>query len=93
MEENKIDYKLYCDIKKIIELKERANKILNLPELQLIKKVNLKLSDRIYNCDICNYSCDRDLNASLNILKEGKKQLTKLRIENKVGMNLPDLAA
>ena len=57
------------------------------------KKEDLTLKDRIFVCDNCNYTEDRDLNASLNILKEGKKQLTKLRIENKVGMNLPDLAA
>ena len=41
--ENKMDYQLYCDIKKIIELKKRANSILNSPELQLIKKVNFSL--------------------------------------------------
>lgn len=34
-------------------------------------KKELKLSERIYKCDVCNYSEDRDLNASYNILKEG----------------------
>lgn len=31
------------------------------------KKDNLKLSDRIYNCESCGISLDRDLNASYNI--------------------------
>lgn len=34
------------------------------------KKEDLKLSDRVYKCS-CGYENDRDLNASLNILKEG----------------------
>ena len=31
------------------------------------KKVNLKLSDRIYHCDKCQYTADRDYHASLNL--------------------------
>lgn len=31
------------------------------------KKETLKLSDRIYNCDVCGLSIDRDLNASINL--------------------------
>ena len=31
------------------------------------KNVNLKLSDRIFNCPSCGLSIDRDLNASLNL--------------------------
>ena len=31
------------------------------------KKVDLKLSDRIYHCDKCDYRADRDYNASLNL--------------------------
>lgn len=34
-------------------------------------KEKLKLSTRIYNCDKCGHSEDRDVNASKNILKEG----------------------
>ena len=30
-------------------------------------KKDLKLSDRIYNCDNCGFSIDRDLNAAINI--------------------------
>jgi len=35
------------------------------------RKDNLKLSDRTYSCDSCKISIDRDLNASLNIKKQG----------------------
>lgn len=34
-------------------------------------KKELKLSERIYKCDACNFSEDRDLNAAYNILNEG----------------------
>ena len=34
------------------------------------KKIDLKLSNRIYKCDKCGFEIDRDLNASINILKE-----------------------
>jgi len=37
-------------------------------------KKDLKLSDRIYKCD-CGLEIDRDLNASLNILREGASSL------------------
>ena len=37
-------------------------------------KQDLKLSDRTYNCD-CGSTLDRDLNAAINILTEGLKQL------------------
>ena len=30
-------------------------------------KKDLKLSDRIYTCDVCGHTEDRDLNASLNL--------------------------
>jgi transposase len=34
-------------------------------------KHDLKLSDRIYHCNICNLTIDRDLNAAINILRMG----------------------
>lgn len=37
-------------------------------------KQDLKLSDRIYYCDKCNTSMDRDLNASINIYKRRLNQ-------------------
>ena len=30
-------------------------------------KKDLKLSERIFNCDVCGLSIDRDLNAAINI--------------------------
>lgn len=39
-------------------------------------KKNLKLSDRMYNCD-CGIKIDRDLNASVNIMKKGKLEKRK----------------
>jgi len=35
------------------------------------KKDKFKLKESIYNCQKCNLSLDRDINASINILKEG----------------------
>ena len=35
------------------------------------KNVDLKLSDRIFNCPSCGLSIDRDLNASLNLSTVG----------------------
>ncbi len=32
-----------------------------------IKKTTLKLSERTFHCESCGFSCDRDLNASLNL--------------------------
>lgn len=37
-------------------------------------KVDLKLSDRVYECE-CGMVMDRDLNASINILLEGRKSI------------------
>jgi len=34
-------------------------------------KKDLKLSDRIYHCDVCGLTIDRDLNAAINIRKMG----------------------
>ena len=33
--------------------------------------VNMNLSDRIFHCDICGLTMDRDLNAAINIHKRG----------------------
>ena len=38
-------------------------------------KRDLKLSDRIYKCTNCGQEIDRDLNASINILNVGLKQI------------------
>ena len=36
---------------------------------------DLKLSDRIYHCDICKHTMDRDLNAAINIRSAGLMKL------------------
>jgi putative transposase len=38
-------------------------------------KRNLKLSDRVYKCDNCNNSMDRDLNASINLANAKKYKI------------------
>ena len=36
-------------------------------------KEKLSLSERVYSCSECNLELDRDINASINILKEAKR--------------------
>ena len=38
-------------------------------------KESLKLSERTYHCEECGFTIDRDLNASINILNVGLKQI------------------
>ena len=38
-------------------------------------KKELKLSERIYHCEECGFTIDRDLNASINILNAGLKMI------------------
>lgn len=54
----------------------------------------LQLSDRVWTCAHCNAEVDRDLNASLNILQEGIKELSgRLSPNNKRGEDVrPKLA-
>ncbi len=35
----------------------------------------LKLSDRVFKCPVCGMKMDRDLNASINILKRGLERI------------------
>lgn len=32
-----------------------------------IKKESLSLQERVFKCEHCNFECDRDLNASINL--------------------------
>lgn len=43
------------------------------------KKTDLNLSDRTFICPECGFSLDRDLNAAINIEKEGLRILTNSR--------------
>lgn len=48
------------------------------------KNSNLKLNDRSWTCPACNSTHDRDLNAAINIKKEGERIL-------KIGLSSPEL--
>ena len=39
------------------------------------KKEDLKLSERIYYCEVCGHKIDRDLNAAINIERESIRLL------------------
>ena len=41
-------------------------------------KHELKLSNRIYNCNACGLSIDRDVNAAINIERKGMKKMKEL---------------
>jgi putative transposase len=44
-------------------------------------KPNLRLSDRIYSCEVCGVSVDRDLNAAINLARwRSKDQGPNLRV-------------
>lgn len=40
------------------------------------KKVDLKLSDRVYRCTACGNVMDRDLNAAINLMQYGMRELS-----------------
>ncbi|EAJ6683935.1 transposase, partial [Campylobacter coli] len=44
-------------------------------------KQDLKLSDRIYKCDVCKNEIDRDYNASLNLEKLALKKIGLVQAE------------
>ena len=48
-------------------------------------KHDLKLSDRIYHCEVCGLTMDRDLNAAINILHMGL-----LKVGKNVGRGTPE---
>jgi len=45
------------------------------------QRQKLKLSERVYHCNSCGFSLDRDINASLNILRLGTQSLGIQSIE------------
>ena len=53
-------------------IKGRSSKICSLCHT---KKDELPLKQRVYDCDCCTLKIDRDLNAAINILREGASSL------------------
>ena len=45
-------------------------------------KESLLLSERVFNCEHCNFSCDRDLNAALNLAMAGSSPVTACGLDN-----------
>ncbi|MDY7004377.1 MAG: RNA-guided endonuclease TnpB family protein [Cyanobacteriota bacterium] len=45
-------------------------------------KQSLSLSERVFNCEHCNFSCDRDLNAALNLAMAGSSSVSACGLDN-----------
>jgi len=45
-------------------------------------KESLSLSERVFNCEHCNFSCDRDLNAALNLAMAGSSSVSDCGLDN-----------
>jgi len=65
-----LDYKCTWYGKKLIKINRFEPTSKKCSSCGWIKK-DLTLKDRIFNCEVCDLSIDRDLNASLNILSVG----------------------
>ena len=51
-------------------------------------KEYLFLSERIFNCKHCNFSCDRDLNAALNLATAGSSPVSACGLDNADGRDV-----
>ncbi len=67
-----LKYKLEDQGKKLIKIDKFFPSSKRCSSCHEVKK-DLKLSDRIYYCEACGLSIDRDYNASLNIREEGRR--------------------
>jgi len=45
-------------------------------------KQSLSLSERVFNCEHCDFGCDRDLNAALNLAMAGSSSVTACGLDN-----------
>ncbi|MDE5084661.1 MAG: RNA-guided endonuclease TnpB family protein, partial [Trichodesmium sp. St18_bin1] len=45
-------------------------------------KESLLLSERVFNCEHCNFSCERDLNAALNLAMAVSSTVTACGLDN-----------
>ncbi|WP_420892081.1 zinc ribbon domain-containing protein [Nodularia spumigena] len=43
--------------------------VLKLVLIAELKKENLTLNERVFQCENCGFECDRDLNAAINLSK------------------------
>ena len=70
----KLDYKIAENQGKIVKIDRFYPSSKTCSNCGCVKK-ELKLSDRTYHCTECGFTIDRDLNASINILKAGLKMI------------------
>ena len=45
-------------------------------------KLSLSLSERVFECENCGFSCDRDLNAALNLAMAVSSTVTACGLDN-----------
>lgn len=53
----------------------------------LVKKTNLRLSDRVFKCDACGNVCDRDVNAARNLVRCATSPMEDGKTLNPAGGN------
>ena len=70
----KLDYKIAENQGKIVKISPFYPSSKTCSNCGCVKK-ELKLSERTYHCEECGFIIDRDLNASINILKTGLEQI------------------
>ena len=70
----KLDYKIAENQGKIVKIDRFYPSSKTCSNCGCVKK-ELKLSERTYHCSECGFTIDRDLNASINILKAGLKMI------------------
>ena len=70
----KLDYKIAENQGKIVKIDSFYPSSKTCSNCGCVKE-SLKLSERTYHCEECGFTIDRDLNASINILKTGLIQI------------------
>ena len=70
----KLEYKIAENQGKIVKIDRFYPSSKTCSNCGCVKK-ELKLSERTYHCSECGFTIDRDLNASINILNVGLKQI------------------
>ena len=70
----KLEYKIAENQGKLVKIDRFYPSSKTCSNCGCVKK-ELKLSERTYHCEECGFTIDRDLNASINILKTGLKMI------------------